>query len=234
MRKLKIKVFFAVLLVVMVLVPVNAMANASVKMKNIDEEFYIFTEVKDKEKVSKIIGESQEELKNYCANNGIVYLAVNDDNSKQIRISRTKSNFSEKIGNLSFLTNDEIKDIFMGDIKNSSKYRFAEKNSQKFIVLENIYSDSGGKFVLTQYITVANENLYTLSFYTAEGVDTGYIENVFSNYGCDSFLNFNSNSNSGYTFLIVTALLALLALWIVYTIIRDLLRGEKEKSNNPL
>ena len=220
---MKIKILFAVLLAVVVLFPISAAANASVDMKDIDETFYVFSNASDREKVSKITGEETEDLKEYCSSNGIIYLAVNEDNSKQIRISRTKSNFSEKLGNISFLTDGEIGDVFAEDIKASSKYKLTEKNSQKFIVFENRYSDSGGKYTLTSFVTVANENLYTLSFYTSENSDTEYMEKVFDGYECDSFLNHNSNSNNGYTLIIVTVLLALLALWIIYTLVRDLI-----------
>ncbi|MBP3627349.1 MAG: hypothetical protein J6J39_04815 [Clostridia bacterium] len=220
---MKIKILFAVLLAVAVLIPISAAANASVDMKDIDETFYVFSNASDREKVSKITGEETEDLKEYCSSNGIIYLAVNEDNSKQIRISRTKSNFSEKLGNISFLTDGEIEDVFAEDIKASSKYKLTEKNSQKFIVFENRYSDSGGKYTLTSFVTVANENLYTLSFYTSEDADTEYIERVFDGYECDSFQNYNSNSNNGYTLIIVTVLLALLALWIIYTLVRDLI-----------
>ncbi|MEE1185283.1 MAG: hypothetical protein UHX92_04315 [Acutalibacteraceae bacterium] len=220
---MKIKILFAVLLAVVVLFPISAAANASVDMKDIDETFYVFSNASDREKVSKITGEETEDLKEYCSSNGIIYLAVNEDNSKQIRISRTKSNFSEKLGNISFLTDGEIEDVFAEDIKASSKYKLTEKNSQKFIVFENRYSDSGGKYTLTSFVTVANENLYTLSFYTSENSDTEYMEKVFDGYECDSFLNHNSNSNNGYTLIIVTVLLALLALWIIYTLVRDLI-----------
>ena len=188
MSKLKIKILFAVLLAVVVLFPISAAANASVDMKDIDETFYVFSNASDREKVSKITGEETEDLKEYCSSNGIIYLAVNEDNSKQIRISRTKSNFSEKLGNISFLTDGEIEDVFAEDIKASSKYKLTEKNSQKFIVFENRYSDSGGKYTLTSFVTVANENLYTLSFYTSENSDTEYMEKVFDGYECDSFL----------------------------------------------
>ena len=220
---MKIKILFAVLLAVVVLFPISAAANASVDMKDIDETFYVFSNASDREKVSKITGEETEDLKEYCSSNGIIYLAVNEDNSKQIIISRTKSNFSEKLGNISFLTDGEIEDVFAEDIKASSKYKLTEKNSQKFIVFENRYSDSGGKYTLTSFVTVANENLYTLSFYTSENSDTEYMEKVFDGYECDSFLNHNSNSNNGYTLIIVTVLLALLALWIIYTLVRDLI-----------
>ncbi len=220
---MKIKILFAVLLAVVVLFPISAAANASVDIKDIDETFYVFSNTSDREKVSKITGEETEDLKEYCSSNGIIYLAVNEDNSKQIRISRTKSNFSEKLGNISFLTDGEIEDVFAEDIKASSKYKLTEKNSQKFIVFENRYSDSGGKYTLTSFVTVANENLYTLSFYTSENSDTEYMEKVFDGYECDSFLNHNSNSNNGYTLIIVTVLLALLALWIIYTLVRDLI-----------
>ena len=220
---MKIKILFAVLLAVAVLFPISAAANASVDMKDIDETFYVFSDASDREKVSKIIGQETEDLDEYCSSNGIIYLAVNEDNSKQIRISRTKSNFSEKLGNISFLTDGEIGDVFAEDIKASSKYKLTEKNSQKFIVFENRYSDSGGKYTLTSFVTVANENLYTLSFYTSENSDTEYMEKVFDGYECDSFLNHNSNSNNGYILIIVTVLLALLALWIIYTLVRDLI-----------
>ena len=64
------------------------------------KDFYSYQSGQNAENAAKILSMTAAELENYCSDNGIVFIAVNGDNTKQIRLSVTESAFSGSIGNL--------------------------------------------------------------------------------------------------------------------------------------
>ena len=101
MNKKIICAFFAVL---MLTVPV--FAATTVTQITAPKGFYTYQSGQDAESTAKILGMTAAELENYCTENGIIFIAVNEDNTKQIRLSVTESAFSGSIGNLSNLSDD--------------------------------------------------------------------------------------------------------------------------------
>ena len=55
-----------------------------------------------------------------------------------------------------------------------------EKDNSKYLKVEAKTQDSGGEYVLTQYVTVKDGKKHTLSFYTASDESRDYIENIFN------------------------------------------------------
>ena len=55
--------------------------------------FYSYKSGQSAESTAKILGMTEAELENYCNENGIVFIAVNKDNTKQIRAYVTESEF---------------------------------------------------------------------------------------------------------------------------------------------
>ena len=51
------------------------------------EKFYSYESGKSSAETAKILGMTDTELESYCAENGIKFIAVNNDNSKQIRLA---------------------------------------------------------------------------------------------------------------------------------------------------
>lgn len=168
--------------------------------------------------VSEILGMTETELKDYVKDNSITYLAVNKDNTKQIRKTEISDAFSKKIGNFFSLKDSEILELAeeltgFKDVKGA----VFEKGNKKFLKLELKTTDSGGEYYLTQYITVANSKKEILSFYTNSGESTDYIEEFFSS---------QFKVSNSYTFLEVLSIIgivlfSLLAATVVFAIIKD-------------
>ena len=189
-------------------------------------EFVVYEQ--DEKKVSEIIGMTEEGLEEYCRENNVEYLAVNNNNSKQIRLTVTKKDFSENIVNINNLSNEKIESL-IPEITgfNDAKGKIIEENGQKFIKVELKSSDSGGEYILTQYITVTNKKSYTLSFYTFADADTDYIEKNFESYA-DSEI-FEDEKNYIPIVIIAFFLFLCVGVFVAFTIIRDI---KKERNEN--
>ena len=202
----------------MIVLPVSAAGKISLKA---GDEFSVYGE--DSKKAAEILGMSETELDGYVSQNNIVYLAVNEDNTKQIRLTVAATAFSESTGNLSLLSDSEIKEL-IPDITGDSaiKGEITENDSQKFVVSRVSSEDSGGGYTLARYFTVAGNNEYILSFYTSDGVPEDYIESVFESLDSDDF--YTEKDKSPYSYIVIAAIAVFSAggLYIIYTLIRDL------------
>ena len=168
--------------------------------------------------VSEILGMTEDQLKDYVNNNNITYLAVNRDNTKQIRKTEISDAFSKKIGNFLTLKDDEILELAeeLTGFEDVNATVF-DRGDKRFLKVSVKTTDSGGEYYLTQYVTVANSKKEILSFYTASGENTDYIED---------FLNSHYKVAKQNTFLKVLSvigitLFSLLAAAVVFVIIKD-------------
>ena len=152
----------------------------------IGDEFYSYGQ--NPQKVAEILKLTEDELQDYCTRNNLELFAVNQGNTKQIKLDITENEFSKFIGNISSLPDGDILGIAdeLSGIENSGGSVTSLEN-QKFLKLEFKTTDSGGEYFLTQYITVAKNKSYRLSFYTAADEDTGYVETVFASLKSEDF-----------------------------------------------
>ena len=68
-------------------------------------EFYEYSQ--NPTKVAEILGIKENELKN-ISENSVLYIAVNEENTKQIRLTQGQNSFTYSIVNISNLTDDKI------------------------------------------------------------------------------------------------------------------------------
>lgn len=221
MKGRKTGLLFAVLSVALMFT-VTVLGNASATVTAGSE----FKE--DTAEVAEILGMSTEELNGYCTENGIIYTAVNKKNTKQIRISAVKSKFSENVGNISLLDDGNILSI-APDITglDKSQCEIVKNGGQKFIRTEESLSDGGGEYVLTRYITVADEQVYTLAFYTSKSENTDYTETVFKSFKSPDFLTDTSKDKNGFTLIAVICVLSFAAVAVIISFVRDALKNSK-------
>ena len=167
------KKFIVIISVLVLLFSVNVSAL------KVSDDFYVYG--KQTEELAKIFNMTEKELRNYCEQNNITFLAADKENARQIRKTEITDNFSKKIGSFSALEDSEIL-LLTGDISGfwDVKGEVIGKNGKKYLKTEVKTKDSGGEYLLTQYITVENSVKTVLSFYTAKDVSTDYIEKVFS------------------------------------------------------
>lgn len=116
----------------------------------------------------------------YFEQNNITYFAMNKDNTKQIKRMEFVDEFSQKAVDLSVLNDDEILKL-TGDISGfpDAKGEVVKHAGLKFLKLSLESKDSGGNYILTEYITVKDSKKVILAFYTASGQDEEYIEKAF-------------------------------------------------------
>lgn len=218
----------------LLLLSVTVLASSAKAEISVGKEFEVYQKGENAEKAAEIVGLDKDRLEGYCTENGIIYFAVNSDNTKQIRISVGVSEFSESVINLSNLSDDKITAL-MTDITGSRKIRgdIVEREGQKFVKTQISTSDSGGEYTVIQYITVAAKKDYVLSFYTADSEDTDYTETLFKTYKSDDF-NSNKSENNSYGYIILGAviLLCLVSAYIIFTLIRDIKNERSETEND--
>lgn len=211
----------------MLTVPVFA-AGADIQI-TAPKDFYSYESGQNAESTAKILGLTADELENYCNENGIVFIAVNNDNTKQIRVSVTESAFSSSIGNLTNLSDDKITAL-MPDITGIKNGELTQKDGQRFIKTAETLSDSGGEYSVINYVTVAAKKDYVLSFYTALGTSTDYTDEVFDSFSSDSFYKeTQEKSKFGYVIIAAIVLLASGSAYIIFTLVRDIKSDPKDK-----
>ena len=185
-------------------------------------EFYEYSE--NPTKVAEILGIKENELKN-ISENSVLYIAVNEENTKQIRLTQGQNSFTYSIVNISNLTDDKIK-VLLPQITGIEgiKGEIINKDGQKFIKTVLRSSDSGGDYILTEYITVADKKSYVLSFYTAIDEDTDFIEETFNSFDSQFFLSEKKEIGGVLKYLlpVSTVIFALIAIGIGVTVLLDL------------
>lgn len=142
------------------------------------EDFLVFG--KQTDEVAKVLGMSESQVETFCEENKITYLAVNSDNTKQIRRAEFQDEFSKKLVDISALEDQKILEFSslvssFGDAKGT----VVNQGDMKFLKVELETTDSGGRYHLTQYVTISDSRKITLTFYTADGQDKSYIGEEF-------------------------------------------------------
>lgn len=200
------------------------MLTTVVSALEIGDDFYLYG--RDDKKLAGTLNMTEDEVKSYCEQNNINVLAVNKDNTKQIREVIHQTEFSKTVKNLAVLKNDEILDLTyqLCGIENA-KGKVIEKDAYKYLKIEVKGKDSGGEYILTQYITVKNSKTVTLSFYTSNGKDTSYTDEIFNS----QFSNITATK--GWLTAALALMLGLCAVLSVM-IVRDLKPPKTNEENN--
>ena len=125
--------------------------------ENPGKEFWVYGDKQSNEKIAEILEETADSLDNYCYSNGIIYLALNEQNTKQIRLYENSTAFSESVGELTSLSDDKITALAPEIAGDGFHTETVAQNGIKFIKATALSEDSGGKFTLIQYITVTSK-----------------------------------------------------------------------------
>ena len=186
------------------------------------EEFYVYGQ--DNSSLSEILVMSENELEVYVETSNITYLAVNKTNTKQIKKVEYIDDFSKKVQSFLALSDNEILELAedLSGIENIKGEVF-EKGHYKFLKVSAKTKDSGGVYVLTQYITVNKGKKEILSFYTTDGEDTKYTSEYFK-----SVFGIKETSATVKVLSIIgTVLFSLLAVVVLVAIVKETY-GKKE------
>ncbi len=184
---------FKFILLTLVLAVIMALpVSAAGKGYNIEfpEDYVVSYGNTKSDPVAKIIGMDSEKYSNYFKSNGLLFIAAKEDNSVQIRFSKYTNEFSQKLGNMGNLNDNEFSEIadkLVGD----KPYTKEVSGEQIFISVTENLKDSGGEYVSTQYITVKNGNVYQLSCYNSGNEINGEITDIFKSLSFSQSNNFN-------------------------------------------
>ena len=178
------------------------------------EDFLVFGEQTGE--VADVLGMTDKELETFCTENKITYLAVNKDNTKQIRKAEFADEFSKKMVDISVLEDKEILEFSsLISTFESANGKVITHGDKKFLKVELETVDSGGKYYLTQYVTVCDAQKTVLTFYTADGQDKSYIDEIFAQ-------QFPEKTNYKPYIIIGVVLFALMGVAIAVLIIKEL------------
>ncbi len=199
----------------------TVMLVSVVSALEIGDDFYLYG--RDNKKLADVLSMSEAEVSAYCKDNSITLLAVNADNTKQIRETTRETEFSKTVNNLAVLSDGEIADLThqLCGIENV-KGRVIEKDAYKYLKIEVKSKDSGGEYILTQYITVKGGKSVVLSFYTSGGKDTSYTEDIFNS-------QFSNTSATKGWLTAALAVLLLICAALSVMIVRDLKAPKREE-----
>lgn len=225
-----IKRLFSGLCLCLMLFSINASAK---DMSDIAIEpygdFCIYGE--DNSELAEILGITENELQEYCNENSIEYFAVNGENTKQIRLTVVKNDFSESVINISRLSDDKISALIPDIIGiEGAKGEIISREGQKFIKTQLRSGDSGGEYILTQYTTVAARKCYILSFYTDVGEKTDYIKETFESYSSPNFIYTDADKADTVRYIVLAAMIifAIVCVAVAVSIVIDIRKSKIE------
>lgn len=181
--------------------------------------------------VAKILETSESALAEKVADNGIIFLAVNEKNTKQIQMTCNETDFSNKVSNLSNLSNDSINTL-LPDITGleNVKGEVVYKDTQKYVKI-NLRNDND-QYILTQFFTVMDKKMYVLSFYTSASENTDYIEKTFST---ASYVETETETDSKLDIVRIiiicgTFIFGSICAVLIFTVIKDIFIKKKNEN----
>lgn len=219
---------FIVSLLISVFLCLNTYAEDTVSL-DLGKNFLVYP--RDNAALCEVFNTDKDALNRFCTENDIIYLASDQGNSRQIRVQLTTNNFSNSIVNLSELSNDKIQSL-AEDVTGISGINgeVIIKNGQKFLKTQQNLEDSGGKYILTQYFTVADRKNITLSFYSSNDINIDYISEIFDSYTSPLFINEETKESDylSYVIPVATVLLAIVCVILGFSIVKDLKNSKSE------
>lgn len=168
MNVLKLKKLLVSLLII-ILISVNASAlnieDHSLEF-NASEEYTLLTadNLKKNKDFIKSLGHSVASMQTFFKDNSVLIFAANSDNSKQIKLTHNKTDFSTQIGSLRTLSDEKLDDISEQVLGQDAKGQLYITNNMKMYCVASKSSDSGGNYCTIQFFTIINGNIYNLSY----------------------------------------------------------------------
>ena len=191
-----------------------------------DEDFIVYSSVP--EKVAEVLNCDPQSLANKVAEQNIKFLAVTEDGSKQIQAVETETDFAASVKDLSNLSDSSIKTL-LPDITGlpNIKGKIISKDGQKYVRIN--LKNENEDYILTQFFTIEDGKLYTVSFYTKSGISTDYIDTTFKTEESISDSIEIPKTPTAFKVIVIigTVIFGLACLVLVYSIIKDFVKPKK-------
>ena len=187
-----------------------------------DNDFIVYSN--DADRVAEILKIGKDTLKDSIENNNILYLAVNAKNTKQIQVSFKETDFTASVKNLSTLSADNI-NALLPDITGAEniKGEIVYKDKEKFVRTDIRTGKDENECILTQFFTITDGKMYTVSFYTDVKENVEYIDSAFVT--TEYPQNTDEETPLSSTKIIIicaTVLFGIACIFIIITIIKDM------------
>lgn len=221
MKKIR---YFLLTFIILSLLTLNANA-LSVDQITPSNEFLVYSA--EPQEVADALNTELSDLEDKIKTQGILFLATDEDNTRQIQLTSEQNDFSKTVSNLSNLSDSSIRSL-LPDITGleNIKGKIVLHGEQKYVRID-LKSE---EYILTQFFTVENKKLYTLSFYTDVDTSTDYIKSTFSvkSKVSDNITLKEIPYGLKTAVIIGFSLFATAFLIILFTIIKDLLKKNKK------
>lgn len=172
------------------------------------EDFVCVSYGDDMTDIAQKLNMTADELNTYFSKNGLLYLAVSDDTSTQIRLSAFTDNFSSAVCDISHLNEEQLNE-FMNSISDNDETgcTLIENNGRKYVTVTNTLNDSGGVYTVTQYVTICDNKTFYLSCYN-DGTETSeQVKNIFDKFSLNSVTTEKNNLDVTFVFIIAGILI---------------------------
>lgn len=190
------------------------------------EDFIVYSSAP--EKVAEVLNCDPQSLANKVAEQNIKFLAVTEDGSKQIQAVETETDFAASVKDLSNLSDSSIKTL-LPDITGlpNIKGKIISKDGQKYVRIN--LKNENEDYILTQFFTIEDSKLYTVSFYTKSGISTDYIDTTFKTEESISDSIEIPKTPTAFKVIVIigTVIFGLACLVLIYSIIKDFVKPKK-------
>lgn len=136
---------------------------------DIPENFSLLTEdtLNKNQEYVESLGHTATSVKKYFTDNNLILFASSNDNSMQIQVKCTETEFSKQLNELSLLSEDGARDIAekLLPAEQANNYTLLLLDDMLFFEVAGTQKDSGGDFCSLQYITIRGGKLYSIGFF---------------------------------------------------------------------
>jgi len=170
------------------------------------------------------IGHSVTSLKTKMNNDGIILMAVAEENQQQIQLKSATTTFTSQIVSLSSLSSSQLDTVAKQIVGND--YEVVYKNGTVFLKI----STSTREYNSSQYITVENGKLYTLVYY---GADQSRLDTVLNSMIITKNSKFSLHDGTTiFQIVLISAFVVTVLVAIVLIIISFIKDFKKRNDNN--
>lgn len=182
-----------------------------------------------KTEIADIVGVDEKALESYFQNSKLEYLAVNEDNTSQIKLSVGEDEFSKRIVSFNNLLDDQIIELansfFTGSYETvTANSKIVKKQSFKYLKYSEKLTDSGGVYTVTQFVTVYDGKIYRFSVSYTNAQGEGFDEEIFDGFE----LKEKRENNSLLKTLLIAGVLVFSAV-IIFAVV-GIVKSYKDKS----
>lgn len=223
--------FICIVAVLLCVFSINvSAAKSKVFELELSKDYNTLYQGEDAAPMAKRLDMETKELKSYMEENGVLMLAVSKDKSRQIRVIEEQTEFSslaEDISAMDKTSLNEFAQVVTAD--NNAAFSYVTNNNRKYIKFSETLSDSGGSYVMTQYVTICGGKIYRYCFYNSGKTEIAAADETFNGF---KLLDFEEKKLPGWlsiVFVLGIAVFAAISIALFVGIIREK-RLEKAKA----